>query len=398
MLAEIKKLKIDHNAYASPKQQLVSYFKKKIEDNVFEPGKRLPTVREIVESVGVGTRTVSEAIKVLKNERLIETTKRGTFVKIPSESDVDNTGVDKLEVGFNKQVSSDIGLIVPDIRESSYSRFVEGVSSFLESQNHPSNLALFPTYDSVDKQASALLNILYKRLSGVLIIPPIVGSTPAFHVETLLRENIPVVFGHRNIPGIKAPLVTWDWEGLGRRVADEFIKRGHTKIAYVAALKYCVNESYERGLRKGLEAKGLELPEENVFYSRSFEMDGPVNTSNEQLVSDHLEKLLSSKNRPTAIFTCDLEVINAILLLVAYKLKLDVPGELSIIKFGEPKTDNMILNLGITSIGFDEIEVGRNAISILNEIKNGKRDIDDDQVYSCPLEFTLGGSLSDCPD
>lgn len=63
-------------------EQIYEAYKKHILLGVYEPGDKLPSVREVGEKMGVNPRTVNRGFLMLEEEGLVETIfKKGSFVK-----------------------------------------------------------------------------------------------------------------------------------------------------------------------------------------------------------------------------------------------------------------------------------------------------------------------------
>jgi GntR family transcriptional regulator len=75
-------IEIDYEAPEPPHRQIAAWLRRKIESGEYQPGRRIPSEKEIMDLTGVARTTVRRAVAVLREEGLVITTPgRGTHVK-----------------------------------------------------------------------------------------------------------------------------------------------------------------------------------------------------------------------------------------------------------------------------------------------------------------------------
>ena len=73
---------IDYEAAEPPYRQIAAWLRARIESGELKPGQRLPTERELMETLGVAQTTTRRAYRLLAAEGLVTTTGgRGTHVR-----------------------------------------------------------------------------------------------------------------------------------------------------------------------------------------------------------------------------------------------------------------------------------------------------------------------------
>lgn len=73
--------RLDRRSHVVPYLQLVDQVRRALRTGLLEPGDRLPTVREVAESVAINPNTVLKAYRALEHEGLVEGRPgQGTFV------------------------------------------------------------------------------------------------------------------------------------------------------------------------------------------------------------------------------------------------------------------------------------------------------------------------------
>jgi GntR family transcriptional regulator len=74
-------IEIDYEAPEPPHRQIAAWLRGKIESGELQPGRKIPSEKDIMDLSGVARTTVRRAVKVLRDEGLVVTTPgRGTHV------------------------------------------------------------------------------------------------------------------------------------------------------------------------------------------------------------------------------------------------------------------------------------------------------------------------------
>jgi LacI family transcriptional regulator len=192
---------------------------------------------------------------------------------------------------------------------------------------------------------------LSRRLDGIVVMS-VPLEAPA--VQSLRTGRLPAVLVDTVAPGLTS-VVTDDVEG-GAVVAAALVEQGHRRIAYLGEAQSAPDfESPSRlrlrGLRAGLAAAGLDLPERDVV------LVGPGTPTLRQAVRDLLER----PDRPTAVFAhCDL--FAAAVLGVAAEAGLRVPQDLAVVGYDDSEWAEAI---GLTTVRQPLRESGRVATQAL---------------------------------
>jgi DNA-binding LacI/PurR family transcriptional regulator len=229
---------------------------------------------------------------------------------------------------------------------------------------------------------------MHGNVAGVAIVP-VPEPMPAYQLEMLHSHKIPVVFCHRRTTEAKSPLVTWSFEDVGRSAAERLTDLGHRRIACINGPRTATNEGYERGLRKVLQERNVP------FFGDCDSHDAPFLVGSAAEIEERMEvvveRLLDTTERPTGVF-CGDDFHAERLYLAALRRGLRVPGDLSIISFGPAWRDGPVRKK-LTAVTVDEIELGRRAVRMLDEMRTGHRPLSSDEVVTLPLLLAEGQSL-----
>ena len=182
-------------------------------------------------------------------------------------------------------------------------------------------------------------------------------------------------------------MITWDWEKVGQLAAKLFIERNHKRIGYTASIRYKVSEAYEKGFKRTLQEHGIDLPDDNIYYGTSSHRS--METEYEKI--EFITTLLSRPDRPTAIF-CNDASSEVLLLIMAQKMNIKIPEELSLIRFGTAPHDYNMGNV-VSSLYVEHKKIGNLAMQVLSEIQTNKRSMDNNEIIHVPIKFNEGETL-----
>lgn len=353
----------------------------KISSGEYAPGDLLPGELDLCEKKGVSRTTVRQALNVLENEGFIERQRgRGTYVKeMPA-----NTSK-RPQDRSDKNLQKPYALLIPEISRPIFAVLARGFDEFLSGIHQ--QMMICHSLHNIYKQGDIILQLLNQQISGVAIVPPIGKQTPVHQVSQLQNNRIPVVFCHRGVEGISAPLLCWDSFQIGKIAAKEIIRRGHKQIGFVAPLKYSINEEQFRGFSSELSFAGIPIEDENVLWAEPPYGNSEISGITEKDIS----KILTKKNRPTAVYCTDTSEAEK-LYMVALQKGLKVPRDISIVS-SDDKQHTSYISSKLALVCKNEFELGYKAAELLNKMNKKKIQIDDDRIIKVNLEFTKGNSL-----
>jgi DNA-binding LacI/PurR family transcriptional regulator len=332
----------------------------------------LPSEHCLMEAMGVARATVRQAMASLEHDGLIRRVQgKGTFV--------DNDARRKLCRG------QDIfALVVPETLEGFYPSLLHGFETAAGEIRHQTIIC--STDDNVERQADIILQLLDQKVGGVAINPTSPHPTPAYQVRQLQQQGVPVVFCHRRVEGVSAPLLAIPFREVGYLAGKTLAEQGHRRVAFFFSHASPVAVAYREGLQEALQSVGGEVSAAMTCVNEQ------TNKVQEEVIATALQSVFSKPDRPTAIFASFDSMAETIYLLLP-RMGLRVPEDVALIGFGGAWR-NQALTRRLTSVVIDEIATGRRAVEILHEMRRGDRPIDNHDEYVMELTVSEGETLA----
>ncbi len=244
--------------------------------------------------------------------------------------------------------------------------------------------------DNLPVQGNLILQLLEKGIAGIVIYPLTSEPTPHYQVAPLRERGIPIVFCYRGVAGFKAPLVTIPHESIGRQIGKALVAKGHRRVAIFCGCPISSSdEAYQRGLRDVLRPAGADVPDEFIYIS---ETPFPDPVEQEKEVLEKLKSMLASKDPPTAIW-CTSGGMDILLHYLLHGLGLNVPEDISILGIAGGDVEGPIARR-VTRVTYDDSEVGRRAVELLEEMGSGRRDLADTERVMVPVRLIEGETLA----
>jgi DNA-binding LacI/PurR family transcriptional regulator len=355
-------------------ERLRKYLLAELSAGRLKPGDALPTEQELTVSGQMSRNTVRQALADLERSGLIRRIPgRGTFVH--------ESAMLRLKAGLDV-----FALIIPETRTGYYPSLQRGFHEASEQLNN--QVIICDTNNDPNRQAAALLQLMDKEVAGIALVPTTVPETPRYQIRPLHQRGIPVVFCHRRVEGIQAPLVTFSAIEVGRMAGRTLLKYGHQRVAFFSHTRGGLTPQYLQGFREVLNNAAIALPERFICCD-----DTPVfSTQHEEVVRRYLQQLMHGGERPTAIF-CTFDPEAEVVFFELATMGIKVPTEVSLVGFGGRWRESSIARR-LVSVTVDEEELARQAVKLLDEMRRRERPLDDTSEVMMPLELSAGETLS----
>lgn len=178
------------------------------------------------------------------------------------------------------------------------------------------------TAQNWDRQLSAFL--ARTRVQNMILIPPICGSE-VLH-KTLTDRNVSFVLISPTRQAPNASSICIDDRQAARDVTEHLLSLGHRKIGHLSgAPGHVASNLREKGFEDAIKASPDGEWRPDWVRQGFFAFDRAL---------EEAQAMLSSPDRPTAIFASNDEMASAVY-FVAAKLGLSVPDDLSVVGFDD---------------------------------------------------------------
>ncbi|QDU11534.1 GntR family transcriptional regulator [Gimesia aquarii] len=359
-------------------KQLVEQLIQKVTQGDVRPGEALPSEHQLCETYQLARTTVRNAMQLLEQQGWITRIHgKGSFVSTKPPLPISKT----LDI---------FAFVLPETRTGFYpslQRSFEQAAALTQNQ-----VLVCCTENKVDAQGNTILQLIDKHVAGVALVPATVLATPAYQIRQLQQHGIPVVFCHREVKGVQAPLLSIPFREVGLLAGQTLLKHGHESVALFSPHRATAAIEYEAGLREALSSRGASCPEPYIFHGPSSQLHP---TDYEQDLLTTLEAMFKQPDPPTAIFATFDSLAELIYLLLG-KMGLRVPDDVSLIGFGGTVRHGAIQSR-LSSITVDEVAIGQKAAELLTLMKEGTLPIDSAEVYSMPINTSEGQTLGPAP-
>jgi LacI family transcriptional regulator len=321
------------------------------------------TIRDVANHAHVGITTVSRVLNNLQNVR--PETRARVFEAVKTLGYKPNISARSLA----STRSRCIGIFYDDPQCSYFSMLLLGA---LERCREESYQLVIETFG--DGLNAAYTDILHRikqlTLDGVILPEPVCNNT--LLVDALLECDIPYVRVSPHTDAHQAAYVCVDDYAAVYKLTDYLISLGHRELGVIRGREHDkVGSLRYEGFCGALRDRGLHcLPENQAFGNYAYS-DGLIAA----------KKILSHKQRPTAILALNDEMAAAVI-ATANQLKLSVPGDLSVSGFDNSTIAvNVLPNL--TTINQDIQELGRVAAEVLfGKIKNAGQESEENASFT----------------
>lgn len=190
---------------------------------------------------------------------------------------------------------------------------------------------MIATWDGLDSKARReAARQLADNVAGVILPPPLCESRAI--VMEFVQAGIPVVAIASGHLSDKVSCVRIDDHRASYEMVSHLIAQGHRRIGYIKGDPNQTASAHRwLGYLDALSAAGIPF-DDSVVQPGHFTYRSGLQAA---------ERLLSLRNRPTAIFASNDDMASAVV-SVAHRRGLDVPGDLSVVGFDDTSAATMV--------------------------------------------------------
>jgi DNA-binding LacI/PurR family transcriptional regulator len=301
-------------------------------------GKR-PTLIDVARLAQVAPSTASRALK--ESPRISEATK----LRVRAAARGLGYQPNRLAQSLRARTAPFVGIVVPDIGITFYSRFVKGAQEVLERAGHQA--LVMSTEREAGREETALRTLEGHRVSGILLATSRPGSDEP-HTPTVYFDSLA---GDRGI----ARLALNNARGMDLLVGH-LVEHGHTRIGYIGGPPIFTSGT-ERlaGFREAVKARGAD--------TRAAYVEIADTTWSAASGAAAMSRLLALAEPPTAIVASgDTLALGA--MSACRDAGKRVPDDLALVTFDDPVFGGL-LDPPVTALERGDLELGRVAAELL---------------------------------
>jgi LacI family transcriptional regulator len=332
------------------------------------------TIRDVAESAGVSTATVSRVFAE-PHGRVSSATRRRVVRAAQELGYRPHRGARALA----RQRSDLIGVLLLGFGSGFVGDVMDGVA---EAARQSGRETVFATYGARghDGLRRALDHLLETRPEGIVFYP---STSLPIDDKVLVAElkQVPTVLVDLAVEGLDLPLVTSDDASGMRQAVEHLLSLGHERIGHLAGPSWMSTGAVRlRAFREAMAEHGFQVTPEWVV-AHDFTYGQAVTAA---------QRLFQATPLPTAVIAADDKAAAAVL-SVARHVGLAVPDDLSVIGF----SDTYLCQTWyppLTTVRQPKEELGREAIRLLGALIEGDESAEPGGVHLLPTQLIVRGS------
>ncbi len=308
------------------------------------------TIRDVARRVGVSPTTVSH---VMNETRFVSEELRTRVYQAIGELNYQPNAIAR---SLRCKKTQNIGMIIPDIAYPFLAEVARGVEDTGFKLGY--NVILCDSNGTLERETACIDLLREKQVDGIVFVA---AGESSRHVETLIKQGMPVIVVDRELPGLEVDSVLADNLQGGYQATEYLIQLGHRCIGCITGPPdLSISSQRVSGYRQALERYSIPLCDELVVTGYFRHQEG----------YRAMRELLTLDRHPTAVFACnDIMAVGAI--RAAKDKGLGVPEGIAIIGFDDIALASFI-SPRLTTVAQPKHEMGAIAVELLAERVNDK--------------------------
>ncbi len=305
----------------------------------------MASIKDVAQRAGVSPTTVSH---VINETRFVSEELRARIYQAINKLDYRPNAIAR---SLRCKKTQTIGMIIPDIAYPFLAEVARGVEDSGFKLGY--NVILCDSNGALERETAYIDLLREKQVDGIILVA---AGESSRHVETLIKQGMPVISVDRELPGLEVDSVFADNLQGGYQATEYLIQLGHRRIGCITGPPdLSISSQRISGYRQALKRYDIPLCDELVVISDFRYQEGYRAT----------RQLLALNEPPTAIFACnDIMAVGAI--CAAKDKGLGVPEGIAIIGFDDIALASFI-SPRLTTVSQPKHEMGAIAVELLVE-------------------------------
>lgn len=302
------------------------------------------SINDIAKAIGVSPSTVSRALK--DHPDISEATRN----RIKAFAEKVNYRPNALALSLKKQVSSTIGIVIPEIVHHFFSSIISGIEDIAYSKGY--RVMICQSNEDFQREEINVQALLDHRVDGLLVC--ISKSTNDFsHFKNVYKSQVPMVFLDRICKEIETDRVITDDFNGARLITNHLFETGCRRILHLGTFpQLLIGQDRQQGYLQALKDNNAEPLEELIM-----KCDTP------QEVEAQQERILALAPDIDAIFAVNDFTAVAVMNLLknnGYR----IPEDIAIAGFGDDPIAS-IVDPPLTTVQQQGYQMGQEAMHLL---------------------------------
>lgn len=314
------------------------------------------TIYDVAREANVSMATVS---RVVNGNQNVKPATRKKVLKVIEELGYRPNAVAR---GLASKKTTTVGVILPDISNSSYSELARGIEDIATMYRY--NIILSNSDQNPNKELQLLETMLGKQVDGIVFMSDVISDELRKEME---RSPTPIVLAGSLDDTASIATVNIDYYAAAYEAVQKFIDSGHKKIAYISGpLSSEINREHKlKAYQDALKEAGLGYDERLVVECNNTYEEGLEAVST-------LESI-----EPTAYFVSNDEMSIGVIHAVE-ALGKKIPQDVEVITYENSKLARMARPM-LTAVALPLYDIGAVAMRLLTKYMNNE-EIEENQV------------------
>ncbi len=314
------------------------------------------TLKQLAEQLNVSVSTVSKALN--DSSEISEE----TIARVKELAQHHNYQPNRIAQSLQKNATKTIGVIIPNILNRFFAKVLVGIEK--EANRLGYNIITCITNETLNKEKESLKLLSNGSVDGFILAASeeTQVSSEYGHIETLQKNDFPVVMFDRVLDTINCDKVVIDDSDAMKRATDHLIAKDKKNIAFISNIDDLnVGKSRKQAFKETILKKFKTVDESLI-----------LTISRKENSQDKIKWFFKSNPKIDGVVSAD-NTSGTIALNVANDLGYKIPSELSVIGFA----DEAISNLSVPRLSYisqNAKQIGINAINLLVERLNSKEE------------------------
>lgn len=282
----------------------------------------MTTINDVAKLAGVSKAAISRYLSgTLKP-------KEETIKRIEAAIAETNYTPNRMAASIRTKTSNTIAIVIPSAKNIAFAEMTEAINDELAPYGY--SMVTYTTNEKLEQEILAATKIRENRIDGAIFITEPKGNKDMSHIDLLEESGIKTLMINRFFEPNKYSNISIDCYNGGKEVFKYLFETNHKKIGLILGWEnQDQSELYKKAYKEQLLEMGLEVDESLIDYSNFEE----VTTRNivDELIKKDVDAIFAVSDRSALIVLDVLEQNN-----------IDVPGNISVLGFGNTQFSKLV--------------------------------------------------------